>query len=233
MNKIFKLLPALILLIVISIVIILHSNSSLPTFKFEELESVDISKISEIVKMLEDDNKKGNAQKELDTLYQGKNKDDIYYLTQAKIVMETGNDVEALSPLNNVKNKTIEYYGLRVRAAAGEYFTYGNVPNGLLNTTLEAASKYSDNIDFQLLAGKLYYDKDNYTASLYYLDKALQIDEDNVDANYYYALCIYLLGEQEEGINYMKKAQSLYKGDDKVYKESMTNYIDLMKEGKR
>ena len=65
------------------------------------------------------------------------------------------------------------------------------------------------------------------------INKTLQIDDKNVDANYYYALNIYLLGEQEEGISYMEKAQKLYKGDDKEYKNSMSNYISIMKEGKR
>ncbi len=233
MNKLLKWLPIPIVLIVIVVVILLHSNSSLPTFDVKKEELVDTTKIKDIIKLLDDEDKKSTAQSELDKLYEGKTRDDLYYLTASKITMETGNDIDAVGTLNYVKTRSEEYYNLRIRATAGQFFTQGEVPSDLLNTTLDAASKYADNIDYQLLAGKLYYDKDNYTAALYYFDKALQIDEDNVDANYYYALNIYILGEKEEGINYMKKAQSLYKGNDKAYKQAMKDYLDVMKEGKR
>lgn len=234
MSKIIKKwLPALITLFVILIVILIFSKSSLPTLTVLTNDDVSQEKISEILDMLEDDDTKKDAQNKLDELYQDRTKDDTYYMVSAKIVLETENDIDAIAPLNHVKNKTTDYYRLRIRASAGEFFTMGAVPDGLLNTAREAAKKYSDTIDFQILAGELYYDKDNYTAALYYLDKALQIDENNVDANYYYALCIYLLGEKEEGISYMTKAKDLYKGDDKEYKNSMENYISIMEEDKR
>jgi tetratricopeptide (TPR) repeat protein len=235
MKKIIKKwLPVIITFLVIIITFILFSKSSLPSFKIlTATEEISTEKINEILKMLDDDETKKDAQNKLDELYKDHTKDDTYYMTKAKIVLETDNDINAIDPLNNVKNKTVEYYQLRVRAAAGEYFTMGAVPDGLLNTARDAAKTYSNKIEFQLLAGELYYDKDNYVAASYYLDKALQIDEDNVDANYYYALCIYLLGEKEEGISYMKKAQDLYNGDDKAYKESMENYISIMEEDKR
>ena len=235
MNKnLKKWLPAIITLTILLIIILITSfNNSLPTFELKEKKTIDYSKINEIIKMLDNDEEKKKASNALEELYKGYTKDDTYYLTSAKIIMETGNDIDAVGTLNYVNNKTVEYYKLMVRATAGQFFTMGQVPDGLLNTAIDASEKYSNNIDFQLLAGKLYYDKDNYTAALYYLDKALQIDENNVDANYYYALCIYILGEQQEGISYMTKAQKLYKGNDSEYKKSMSNYIDIMKEGKR
>ena len=233
-NKILKWLPGLVVFLIILIVMLISLKATLPTFEVQgETSTIDHSRIVEIIKLLDDEEKKNTAQSELDKLYEGLSKDDAYYLASAKIKMETGNDIYAISILDNVKEHTPEYYGLRIRSAAGEYFTMGQVPNGLLNTALEAANTYPNEIDFQILAGQLYYDKNNYYGSTYYLDKALQIDEDSVEANYYYALSIYLLGEKDEGINYMKKAQSLYKGDDQVFKEAMSNYINIMKEGKR
>ena len=232
MNENLKKWLPLIVVFVVLLIGLLISKNSLPTLKVEK-EVVDISKVNEIVKMLSDENEKKNAQSALDELYKDKTKDDTYYLVSARIIMENGNDVDAVGTLNNVKNRNEEYYKLMVRSTSGEFFTMGRVPDSLLNTAIEAANKYTDNIDFQLLTGKLFYDKDNYTGALYYLDKTLQIDDKNVDANYYYALNIYLLGEQEEGISYMEKAQKLYKGDDKEYKNSMSNYISIMKEGKR
>ena len=233
MSKFLKWLPLLGVLIVILLVIVTNMSYSLPTFDVKQEESINYDKLKEIIELLKDDEKKSSAQGELDKLYEGKTKDDIYYLASAKITMENDNDVYAVSSLNQVKGRTLDYYNLRIRATAGEFFTQGKVPDGLLNTAVEAASRYADNIDYQLLVGKLYYDKNNYTAALYYLDKALQIDEENVDANYYYALSIYILGEQEEGLNYMKKAQSLYKGEDKAFKQAMKDYLSIMKEGKR
>jgi tetratricopeptide (TPR) repeat protein len=231
--KYLKWLPLLGVFIITLVVIFIHLDYSLPTFDVKKEESIDYSKVKEIIDLLADEEKKSTAQNELNKLYEGKTKDDIYYLASARITMETDHDINGLYNLDQVKNRNLDYYNLRIRATAGEFFTQGKVPDRLLSTSLEAASKYADNIDYQLLAGKLYYDKNNYTASLYYLDKALGIDENNVDANYYYALSIYLLGEQEEGINYMKKAQSLYKGEDKAFKKAMKDYLEIMKEGKR
>ncbi len=232
MNILKKWLPVIVIFI-ISLIFIITSNSNLPKFNIKDEEVIPKSKIDEIIKLLDNDETKKTAMSSLDELYKDHKKDDNYYIANAKITLETNNDIEAISPLNYVKNKTIEYYKLRIRASAGEYFTMGNVPNGLLETTLEAAQKYSDTIDFQILAGELFYDKDNYTAALYYLDKALQIDENNIEANYYYSLCLYLLGDKEEGINYMSKTLNSYKGNDNEFKKSMENYINIMKEGKR
>lgn len=234
MNKTLKKwLPAIITLCVILIVILISSGKKSLELNTTEQVKIDYSKIEEILKMLENDDTKGNAANTLNELYKDHEKDDLFYLTSAKIIMATDNDINAVSSLNNVKNKTDEYYRLRIRATAGQFFTMGEVPNDLLETSIEAANKYTDEIDFQILAGELYYDKDNYTAATYYLDKALQIDENNVDANYYYALNIYVLGEKEDAISYMEKAKKLYKGDDEEYKKAMDNYIDIMKEGKR
>ena len=234
MNKTLKKwLPAIITVCIIIIIILISSKKNSLVLNTVEQKNVDYSKIEGILQMLEKDDTKGNAANVLNELYNGFEKDDVYYLTSAKIIMETGNDIDAVSTLNNVKNKTEDYYRLRIRATAGQFFTLGEVPNDLLETSIEAANKYSDEVDFQVLAGELYYDKDNYVGAIYYLDKALQIDDKNVDANYYYALSIYILGEQEEGISYMEKAQKLYNGDDEEYKKSIENYIDIMKEGKR
>ena len=234
MNKnLKKWLPVLITLVLIVIIIIMFNKSSLPTFTTKDNNEIPVEKVNEVIALLKDENTKNDAKNKLEELYNGHVKDDNYYIASAKITLEIENDIYAIDPLNNVKNKTEEYYRLRIRAAAGEFFTMGNVPDGLLNTAIEAANKYSDDISFQVLAGELYYDKDNYTAALYYFDKALQIDDKDVDANYYYALCIYLLGEKEEGIAYMTKAKDNYKGEDKAYKSSMENYINIMKEDKR
>ena len=228
-----KWLPAIITICIILIVILISCKKNTLMLNVTKVSNIDYSKIEEIVKMLESDDTKGNAANELNELYKDQEKDDVFYLTSAKIIMATDNDINAVSSLNYVKNKTDEYYRLLIRATAGQFFTMGEVPNDLLNTSIEAANKYTDEIDFQLLAGELYYDKDNYIGALYYLDKALQIDGNNVDANYYYALNLYVLGEQEEAISYMEKAKKLYKGDDEEYKKAMDNYIDIMKEGKR
>lgn len=235
MSNIKKWLPAIgtLGLIIIIILISLICKSSLPNFTIGEESTIDIKEINKIISMLDSDDTKSKANDALNELYKDHIKDDTYYLTSAKIIMANENDVYAVDTLRNVKNKTVEYYGLMIRATSGAFFTMGEVPNDLLNTAIEAANSYANNIDFQLLAGKLYYDKDNYTAAMYYLDKALQIDSSNVDANYYYGLAIYLLGEEEEGISYMEEAKRLYKGDDEAYKESMNNYISLMKDGKR
>lgn len=234
MNKTLKKwLPAIITICVIIFILLISINKKSLMLNTSEQTSIDYSRIEEILKMLESDDKKGDATNALNELYKEHEKDDVYYLTSAKIIMATDNDINAISSLNNVKNKTDEYYRLRIRATAGQFFTMGEVPNDLLETSVEAANKYTDEIDFQILAGELYYDKDNYIAATYYLDKAFQIDENNVDANYYYALNIYALGEQEEAISYMKKAKKIYKGDDEEYKKSMDNYLEIMKEGKR
>lgn len=234
MSNIKKWLPAIATLglILIIIFISLICKSKLPNFKIEESE-IDIKEINKIISMLDSDDTKSKANDALNELYKDHIMDDTYYLTSAKIIMANDNDIYAVGTLRNVKNKTDEYYYLMIRATSGAFFTMGEVPNDLLDTAIEAANNYANNIDFQLLAGKLYYDKDNYTAALYYLDKALQIDSSNVDANYYYGLSIYLLGENEEGISYMEEAKRLYKGEDEAYKEAMDNYITLMKEGKR
>lgn len=234
MKKILKWLPCIIVFIVIIIIMLVSLNkSNLPILSVKDKTSVDINEINKIIDMLKSDDTKGKASDKLEELYKNHSKDDIYYLTSAKIIMTNSNDVEAVGTLKNVKNKTPEYYNLMIRATSGEYFTYGQVPNSLLNTAIEAATSYSNNIDYQILLGELYYDKDNYTAAVYYLDKALQIDSSNVDANYYYALSIYLLGEDEIGLSYMEYAKELYKGDDIEFKKSIENYISLMKEGKR
>ena len=235
MSNIKKWLPAIVTLglILVIMLISLICKSSLPNFTIGEESTIDIKEINKIISMLDSNDTKSRANDALNELYKDHIKDDTYYLTSAKIIMANENDVYAVDTLRNVKNKTVEYYGLMIRATSGAFFTMGEVPNDLLNTAIEAANSYANDIDFQLLAGKLYYDKDNYTAAMYYLDKALQIDSSNVDANYYYGLAIYLLGEENEGISYMEEAKRLYKGDDEAYKESMDNYISLMKDGKR
>ena len=227
-------LPAFISLgfIVLVIIISLTSTSNLPTFSIEDEYKIDKNEINNIIKMLDTDNK-SNAKTKLDELYKNHTKDDDYYLTDAKIIMATSNKIDAVGTLENVVNRTEEYYDLMLNATAGEFFTYGKVPDRLIDTAIEAANKNANNIKYQILAGELFYDKDNYSASIYYLDKALQINPSNVDANYYYALNIYLLGEQEVGIAYMEEAKKLYKGDDTEFKNSIDNYISLMKEGKR
>ena len=234
-NTIKKWLPAIIIcgIVILALLIGLIRGSKLPTFKFDDEKIVDKAKLDEIAKMLEDDNTKGNAKTKLDELYKDISKDDNYYLMSARITMATDNEVYAVSDLNYVENHNVEYYALMVKATAGQFFTMGEVPTALLDTAVEAASKYSDIADFPLLAGELYYDKDNYYAALYYLDKALLVDPENVDALYYYSLCTYILGDKDEAIKYMEKAKSNYKGDDKKLKSSMDNYISIMKEGKR
>ena len=235
MSNIKKWLPAIVTLglILIIMFISLICKSTLPSLIIEEESKIDIKEINKIISMLDSDDTKAKANDALNELYKDHIKDDTYYLTSAKIIMANENDIYAVGTLRNVKNKTVEYYGLMIRATSGAFFTMGEVPSDLLDTAIEAANNYANNIDFQLFAGKLYYDKDNYTAAIYYLDKALQIDSSNVDANYYYGLAIYLLGEDEAGISYMEEAKRLYKGDDEAYKESMDNYITLMKDGKR
>ena len=219
--------------ILVSIIVTLTFGSKLPKFEANDESIVSSKDLTKIVNMLSDEKTKKNAESALNELYQDKKKDDNYYITLAKIVMANSNNVDALSPLYNVKNRTEEYYALSIKAAAGEFFTMGNVPDGLLKTAIEATKKYAGNADFALLTGELYYDKDNYYAAIYYLNKALQVEPNNVEALYYYGLSTYLLGDTDSGILYMEKAQNVYKGKDEEFKKSISNYIDLMKEGKR
>lgn len=234
-NNIKKWLPGIIALSIVIIVIIISLilGTKLPTLTLKEKASVSSKEIERIVNMLSSDDTKKNAESELNKIYEAIQKDDTYYLTMAKIIMANDNVINAVGTLNYVKNKTNEYYALMIKSTAGEFFTMGNVPTRLMHTAKEAANAYSNDINFQILAGELYYDKDNYIAALYYLDKALQIDPNNVDANYYYGLSIYLIGETEIGLSYMKDAQKLYKGNDKEFKKSIDNYIKLMEEGKK
>ena len=234
-NNIKKWLPALIsiFIILLFIIISLIGKSTLPLLSVKDKKSVDINEVNKILATLDNDNEKSEAEDKLEKLYSDCIKDDVYYLAKGKIIMANSNKIDAVGVLNNVKNKTDEYYRLMILSTSGEYFTMGRVPDRLLDTSIEAANKYSNSIDFQLLAGELYYDKDNYTAAIYYLDRALQIDPDNIDGNYYYGLSIYLLGEKEIGLSYMEDVKKLYKGNDTEFKKSIDNYINIMKEGKR
>ena len=234
-NTLKKWLPAIIVcgIVIIALFIGLIRGNKLPTFKLDDEKIVDKSKLDEIAKMLEDENTKKEAQAKLDELYKDTSKDDAYYLMSARIIIATDNAVNAVGTLNNVENHNVEYYALMVKATSGQFFTMGEVPSALLDTAVEAASKYANIADFPLLAGELYYDKDNYYAALYYLDRALLVDPKNVDALYYYSLCTYILGEKDEAIKYMEEAKKNYNGDDKELKKSIDNYISIMKEGKR
>lgn len=234
MNIVKKYLPLIITLVVIllSILISLIHGVNIKEFAFDS-KKVDIDKVNEVLSLLDNDETKGKAESELNTLYEGVSKDDTYYLSLAKITMATDNIINATSPLNNVKIKTKEYYSLRLKSESGAFFTYGEVPSGLLSVAKEAYETYTDEFAFALLLGELYYDKDLYLSSIYYLDKALELEPDNTDALYYYALAIYQYGDEENGISYMQKALDSYKGDDKEYIQSMSNYIKIMKEGSK
>lgn len=152
---------------------------------------------------------------------------------QGKILLAQEDYYNAAGTLARIEEMDEECYEMLLRARLFQYS--GKVNSQMCDTAQDAAYDYPFEPYFMYLAGYTCYETDKYVQAAYYLGKALDMEPDNPYANYYYALNAYVLGNTEQGLEFLDHAETYAKeqGGFEAILDSVPEYRALMEEGKQ
>lgn len=152
---------------------------------------------------------------------------------QGKILLAQEDYYNAAGTLAQIEEMDEESYEMLLRARLFQYS--GKVNSQLCDTAQDAAYDYPFEPYFMYLAGYTCYETDKYVQAAYYLGKTLDMEPDNPYANYYYALNAYVLGNTEQGLEFLGHAEEYAKeqGGFEAILDSVPEYRALMEEGKQ